>query len=136
MILKVIEMRKVFYMMVLLVFTGWGCELYDERVLPVVGIYEGQVVGVSAPFRFNISVKAGDRLLVDAPLDGEIWDVITLEIDHKDEPRMLVTIHNQTLEQGVTVRGSGFYLNGTLQLNYTINGFGERRNYKLVGRQW
>jgi hypothetical protein len=134
--LKVIEMRKVFYMAVLLVFTGWGCELYDERVLPVVGIYEGQVAGVSAPFRFNISAKAGDKLLVDAPLDGEIWNVTTIEIDNKDEPRMRVIIHNQTLEEGVTVRGSGFYLNGTLQLNYTINGFGERRNYKLVGRQW
>lgn len=129
-------MRKIFYMMILLVSTNWGCELYDERVLPIVGIYEGQVVGVSAPFRFNVSAKAGDRLLVDAPLDGEIWDVITLDIDNLNDPRMRVTIPNQPLEEGVSIRGNGFYLNGTLQLNYTITVFGERRNYKLVGQQW
>ena len=113
-----------------------SCELYDERVLPIVGIYQGQVVGVSPPFKFNISAKSGDRLLLDAPLDGDIWDVITLDIDNKDNPRMRVTIPTQTLEEGVSVKGSGFYLDGTIQLNYTINVHGERRSFKLVGQQW
>jgi hypothetical protein len=121
---------------VLAVFGTVSCELYDERVLPIVGIYEGQVVGVSAPFRFNVSAKSGDRLLLDAPLDGEIWDVITIDIDNKDSQRMNINIRNQPLEEGVSVKGNGFFMHGTIQLNYTINVQGERRSYKLVGQQW
>ena len=129
-------MKRIFYMMILCAFTAAGCEWYDERVLPIVGIYEGQVVGLTAPFSFNVSAKGGDRLLLDAPLDGEIWDVITLDIDNQGDPVMRVSIPHQPLEEGVTIRGNGFYQNGTLQLNYSITVFGQKRNFKLVGRQW
>ncbi|HMP31801.1 MAG TPA: hypothetical protein PKD85_19520 [Saprospiraceae bacterium] len=129
-------MKKSLLFVFCLSIFAMSCELYDERVLPIVGIYQGQVVGVSPPFKFNISAKSGDRLLLDAPLDGDIWDVITLDIDNKDNPRMRVTIPTQTLEEGVSVKGSGFYLDGTIQLNYTINVYGERRSFKLVGQQW
>lgn len=130
-------MKKGFILLIVFALIGTvSCELYDERVLPIVGIYEGQVVGVSAPFRFNVSAKSGHRLLLDAPLDGEVWDVITIDIDNKDNHRMNINIKNQSLEEGVTVKGNGFYLNGTLQLNYTLNVQGDKRNYKLVGQQW
>ena len=128
-------MRNVMFLL-LLIFTAISCERYDERVLPIVGIYQGQVVGVTSPFKFSVSAKYGDNLLIDAPLDGIVWDVVTLDINDKNEERMTVRIPFQTLEDGVSIKGNGFYLNGTLQLNYSISVDGQRRNFKLVGEQW
>ncbi len=123
-------------LLLLVVFTVLSCERYDERVLPIVGIYQGQVVGVTRPFKFSISAKYGDNLLIDAPMDGDIWDVVTLDINNKNDERMSVRIPFQYLEDGVTIKGEGFYTNGTLQLDYSISVDGQRRNFKLVGEQW
>jgi hypothetical protein len=118
-------------------FTITSCEeYYDERVLPITGIYEGSVVGFRGVFKFEVVAKGGDDLILEAPLDGQIWDIITIDIDDKDSRKMDVDIPLQTLEPGVTIKGDGFFLDGRLQLNYTINASGDRHNFRLVGQQW
>ena len=118
------------------VLTVIGCERYDERVLPIVGLYQGQVVGVTRPFKFSISAKYGDNLEIDAPMDGDVWDVVTLDIDNKDDEVMRVRIPFQTLEDGVSIKGDGFFQNGTIQLNYSITVDGRKANFRLIGEQW
>jgi hypothetical protein len=117
--------------------TSSGCEqYYDNRVLPITGVYEGSIIGFPRVFRFDVAANGGDDLVLEAPLDGQIWDVIVIDVDNKDNRRMDLDINFQTLEPGVTINGDGFFIEGRLQLNYTINAFGNRRNFRLIADQW
>lgn len=127
-------MHKVTYLIALsmLIFMV-SCEKYQEQILPVVGVYEANVVGIAGPFSLSISVDYGDNVSIDAPWDGELWDIIDAEIRNEDEFLKKIKIHNQSLDEGIRIWGEGFFFDYTIQLDYTIQIDNERYHYTIVG---
>lgn len=109
-----------------------SCSTIDEDVIPYVGIYRGHIVGVSGPFDVIVSTDRGDNILIEAPFDGDIWDVITADIDHPNDPIVDVQIDRQSLDSQTQIQGEGFFSGPVLELRYSINFRGDVRHFKLV----
>ncbi len=110
-----------------------SCEKYQEPILPVVGVYEANVVGVGGPFSISISVDFGDNILIDAPWDGEYWNVVEAEVRDEFEFEKRIRIFDQVLADGTRIYGEGIFFDYTIQLDYTVRYGGERYDYTIVG---
>ena len=127
-------MRTIFTFL-LLSFLLVSCQEVDDDILPVIGVYEAHVVGIAGPFSINISSAGGDDILIDAPFDGENWEVVRADIDETDRLRWDIDIRRQSLAPGVEIWGDGFYYNGVIQLDYTIQFFGENFDFRMLAEQ-
>ena len=110
-----------------------SCEKYEDEILPMVGVYEANVVGVGGPYSVSISIDFGDRLTIDAPWDGEIWDAIDAEVRNQYDYKKEIIIYEQELEPGVFIWGEGVFYDYTIQLDYTIEVDNIKYGYTLVG---
>ncbi|GLR16873.1 hypothetical protein [Portibacter lacus] len=110
-----------------------SCEKYDEDILPIVGVYEANVVGVDGPFSVSISVDYGNNIWIDAPWDGDTWSVIKARVRDEYEYEKKIRIGNQEIDDGVRIDGEGFFFDYTIQLDYTIEIGNERRDFTLIG---
>lgn len=128
-------MKTLFYLLTLCTATIFltSCERYDDEVLPVIGVYEANVVGVSGPFSVSISVDHGDNIRIDAPWDGENWAVLDADVDNEFEFEKRIKIFDQEIGDGVRIWGDGIFFDYTIQLDYTIRIDGVKYNYTLVG---
>jgi hypothetical protein len=113
-----------------------SCERYQEQVLPVVGVYEANIVGVNGPFSISVSADFGNNVLIDAPFDGENWSVIEARVRDDWEIEKEIIIRDQRIDDGVRIRGRGIFFDYSLQLDYTITVDGVRENYTLVGTKF
>jgi hypothetical protein len=134
-------MRKIYnlsllFMAMMTMFSFTSCnDEVDEAILPMVGIYEAHVVGISGPFSINVSGLRGDDILIDAPFDGDVWSVVEADIDDVDRDKWDINISRQVLAPGIEIWGEGFYYFGTIQLNYSMSFYGDVFDYKLVGEK-
>lgn len=129
-------MKKII-LLFLLSFTLLSCSDYAEEVYPVIGFYDARVVGVTGTFEMNISADWGRRILIDAPFDGEYWDIVEARVDEPDGSYAQdIDIPRQTLAEGVEIWGDGVYYNGTVQLDYKMWLYGEKVAFKIIGSQY
>jgi len=115
-------MKNHFYLFLSLIcLTSIACEDYNERLVPLIGVYDGQVVGVSNLFSFSVSLDAGDDVLIDAPFDGLNYTVLDVRVNRQEEEIMELEFCDQALDSNAFICGSGIYSFGTLQLDYEID---------------
>lgn len=110
-----------------------SCEKYYDEVLPIVGVYEANVVGVSGPFSVSVAVDYGNNIIIDAPWDGEIWEVVDGAVRNDDIYKKRIRIFDQKLENGGRISGEGIFYDYTLQLDYTLRIDGIEYDYTIVG---
>jgi len=109
-----------------------ACETYDQDIVPLVGTYEAQVVGVSAPFTMAISYDTNDDIFMDALFNGIDWATVSADIDDKEEAFKRIRIRDQSLWDNTFIEGEGFYTDGSVQLDYTITYGSDEVEYTLV----
>lgn len=110
-----------------------SCYEVDDNILPVVGIYRAHVVGVAGPFDLIISTDRGDDVIIEAPFDGDGYFTVKADLDDQTERIIDFDITDQQIDSDISIKGDGFYADGTIELRYTIY-YGNRSvNYKLVG---
>jgi len=119
-----------------LLFSFTACDNFDEEVLPLVGTYEAHVQGISGPFSMNISADRRDDVFIEAPFDGFEWVLIEADIDDQEDALKDIDIDRQEIGNGITIRGDGFYLDGSFQLEYTIDFNGEEQDFIMVGSKF
>ncbi len=126
-------MKKLLFLAVVLILIS-SCEKYEDCVLPIVGVYEAHVVGVSGPFDMVISEYRGDRIKIDAPWLENTWSVLDADTDGcYDDFKMNITIPVQTFDEYRDIGGKGFYSDYTIQIDYTIYDGDDRYEYTIVG---
>ena len=110
-----------------------SCEKYDPDVLPVVGVYEANIVGVGGPFSISISSDYGTRILIDAPWDAENWSVIEARVSDEYGYEKDLRVKNQEIADGVRIYGDGIFFDFSIQLDYALEIDGETIDFTLVG---
>ena len=126
-------MKKILFIAAVLISIS-SCEKYEDCVLPIVGVYEAHVVGVSGPFDLVISEYRGDRIKIDAPWLENTWSVLDADTDGcYDDFKMNITIPVQIFDEYRDIGGKGFYSDYTIQIDYTIYDGDDRYEYTIVG---
>ncbi|MFZ1705481.1 MAG: hypothetical protein WAT79_14125 [Saprospiraceae bacterium] len=117
---------------ILAMMTSFSSCTIDERVIPLIGVYRAHVLGITGPFDLIISSHRGDNLLIEAPFDGDNWEIIEIDVDNKNYDVVDIDIFKQELNTYLTIHGDGFYSNGTLELKYCIRQGGNCTDYTIV----
>jgi len=126
-------------LLVLLALGAYSCENYEECTIPIVGVYESHIVGVSGPFDMTVSIKNNDNIQIDAPWLKDIWVVLDADTDGcldnsaESDYKLDITIHHQDFDDGRYIEGKGFYTDYSIQLDYSIIDGGDKYNYTIVG---
>lgn len=114
----------------------FACEPYDEDILPIVGSYEANIIGLTGSFDMAISTTGGDNIRIDAPFDGFEYFVIDADIDDEEEWRKRIDIDRQEIAPDVYIEGRGVFFDYSIQLDYTIEDFSGEYDFTLVGSQF
>jgi len=123
---------KRIYTFSLLSLLFFSCQDYDQDVVPLVGTYEAQVISVSESFVMAISYDANDDVFIDALFDGINWAVVSGDIDDQEDDFKRIRIREQAIGLNATIEGEGFYLDNSIQLDYTIYFPNAEVEYSLV----
>ena len=126
-------MGKFTFIFILGAMLQFSCSSMDEEILPAVGIYRAHVVGIAGPFDVIISTDRNDDVVIEAPFDGDEYYTIYADLDINEGGKMDVEINDQQIAVEKHLRGNGFILNGTIQINYTLECDGINTKYKIVG---
>ena len=108
----------------------------DDQVLPIIGVYDGHITGLSGPFSMSISASGGDNIFIDAPLDGFDYFVIEADTDDEGDSFLDIDINRQWIDDISEIWGDGFYFDGTLQLDYSIRTGNTRYDYQLIASKY
>lgn len=130
-------MKKLFY--TLAIFSSiflFSCEEYDQDILPIVGSYEANIIGITGPFNMAISTTGGDNIRIDAPFDGFDYYLVDADIDDEEELRKEIDIDYQEIAPNVFIEGRGVYFDNSIQLDYTIEDPTGVYDLTLVGSQF
>lgn len=125
--------RITIYFLLISGFLLTSCEKYQEEILPIVGVYEANVIGLAGPFSISIAVDYGDNIQIDAPWDGENWIVVDAEVRNEFDFQKRIKIFDQNLEDGTRIWGEGVFQDYSLQLDYTIRIDRVEYDYTIVG---
>ncbi len=129
------------YLLIIAVI-GFGvssCEKYEECTIPIVGVYETHLVGVTGPFDLVISLTNNDNIQIEAPWLEDIWMVLDADTNGCVDPNddlsdiLHITIPTQDFEGDREISGTGFYADYSLQIDYTIIDGNDKYHYKMVG---
>jgi len=116
-----------------------SCEKYDDCTVPVVGVYETHLVGLSGPFDLVVSLDDGDNIQIDAPWLNDIWQNIDADTNGclantpDADTKLDITIHRQSFDGNKHISGDGFYSDYSIQLDYTITDGSNKYHYRMVG---
>lgn len=127
---------KNFYVLLIAMPLLFSCEKFDEDVIEISGLYHANVLGISGPHIISVAYDRGDEILIEAPFDGYEWTYIYADVDKQKDFIKEIDIYEQEIGPGVYIWGDGFYQDGTLQIDYTIE-FSpfEIYDYRIVGVQ-
>jgi hypothetical protein len=114
----------------------FSCDTLDQDVIPIVGVYESHVQGLAGPFSMSVSADRGDNILIEAPFDGFEWIVIEADVDNQQEDFKEIKIFDQEVGNGVFIEGEGFFFDGTMQLDYSIDFGNDRLDFRLIGSKF
>ena len=126
-------MKRAILFLFLIPFIPSCTEKYLEEVLTVAGNYDANIVGVSGPHLISVSIDHGTKIFIDAPFDGEFWDIIEAKVKNELDEIKDIKIPDQEIYQDVYIEGSGIYFDYTIQLDYTLEVDGTKYNYSIVG---
>ena len=130
-------MRHFFYTIsILSTLLFVACEPYDEDILPLVGSYEGSIIGLTGSFDMAVSTSGGDNIRIDAPFDGFDYYVIDADIDNEEQFRKEIDIDFQEIAPNVYIEGRGVYFDNSIQLDYTIEDSFGAFDFTLVASQF
>lgn len=131
-------MKNIF--IILIMVLGFAaCEKYEDCTLPIAGIYETHISGVSGPFDMIVSIDNGDNINIDAPWLNDTWFIVEADtdgcIDYSDyESDVLdIYIHDQKFDGDRRISGEGFYTDYSIQIDYTITDGNDKFHYTMVG---
>jgi hypothetical protein len=116
-----------------------SCEKYSDCILPVAGLYDAQIVGLTGPFTMGVSIDYNDNIDIDAQWLKNLWYVAHADTNgcadyyNENYETMKIHIHSQNMEDGKSISGEGFYYDYTLQIDYTITEGNNKYNYTLIG---
>ncbi|MBK9256022.1 MAG: hypothetical protein IPM42_11075 [Saprospiraceae bacterium] len=110
-----------------------SCTEPDEEILPLVGIYRTHILGVTGPFDLIITTDRGSNIFIEAPFDGFEWYIIKAKVQNADESIKDIQIKSQNPDCCMEISGKGFYLDRSIELNYTVIQDGRKRNLKIIG---
>jgi hypothetical protein len=130
--IQLTAMKNIFTITMLLLFTTMSCSEIDEEILPIVGTYYGKVQGLNRPFTMSVYGISEDDIQIEAPFDGDVWTAIRVDIDNPYEYKWDLDINRQTLSPGIEIWGDGYFVDGTIQLDYTISFDGDKYRYRLI----
>jgi hypothetical protein len=114
----------------MLLFTACNNDI-DEEVLPIIGVYEGHIVGVAGPFSMSISADGNDDIIIDAPFDGTDYLVVEADTDDRDW-EVDIDIRRQWIDDFTEIWGDGLYFDGTIQIDYEVRMGNQLYAYRLV----
>lgn len=110
-----------------------SCTKPSEEILPLVGVYRAHILGVAGPFDLIISTDRSNNIFIEAPFDGAEWYIVKAKVSNTEREIKDIKISSQDLDCCTSVSGSGFHLDRTIELNFTLRKDGVKSNFKLVG---
>lgn len=113
-----------------------ACAKYDEEVLPVVGVYEAHVLGLTGPVSISVSIDHGEEIFIEAPFDGFEWIVVEANVNDKEAFDKEIKIRRQWVGGDVEIWGNGIYYDHTIQLDYTMRFGNAEYDYTLIGTKF
>lgn len=113
-----------------------SCDRYDDEILPVIGVYEAHIVGITGPESISISIDHGDHIFIEAPFDGFEWIVVEADIENKHEYEKDIDIDRQNVGPNTEIWGNGIFFEGTIQLDYTMRFGDEEYDFTLIGTKY
>lgn len=120
-----------------ILFFASSCEIEpDQEVLPVLGVYDGHIIGLAGPFSMSIAASGGDDITIDALFDGIDYFVIEADTDCDNEDYIDIDINSQFIDDVSEIYGDGFYFDGTIQLDYSIRVRDMVYNYQLIASKY
>ena len=122
-----------FLILLISILSLGSCNDVDEDVLPVIGIYRAHVFGVAGPFDLITSTDSNDVFKIEALFDGLEYYIVCAEISDINEHSINIEIDKQNISSDITISGKGFYVDGTLELTYSLKEDGTWRDFKIVG---
>lgn len=117
----------------ILLFTFLSCTDVDDRVVPVLGVYRGHIVGLTGPFDIVVAANGADNISIDAPFDGDNYMVVNADMDQLDEWVIDIDVNRQSIGDLLEISGDGFADGETIQIDYTLIDEGERVSLKMIG---
>ena len=115
-----------------------SCEKYSDCTLPLAGLYEAQIAGVSGPFTMGVSIDHGKRINIDAQWLLDTWylaDANTegcADYNSVDYGKVTINISEQKMDDGKRISGKGYYYEFVMQIDYTITEGSNKYNYTLI----
>jgi len=122
-----------FLLLLISILSLGSCNDVDDDVLPVIGIYRAHVFGVAGPFDLITSTDSNDEFKIEALFDGLEYYIACAEISDINEHSINIEIDKQDISSYITISGKGFYVDGTLELTYSLKEDGTWRDFKIVG---
>lgn len=110
-----------------------ACQEYDPFVFEMVGNYDSVIVGDPNGFTLTVSSDYDDNILIEAPFDGSVWDIVEADVDCEACELKEIDIDRQDLSRDISIEGRGAYSFGTIQLDYTIWIGRDAFDYTIVG---
>lgn len=115
-----------------------SCEKYSDCTLPLAGLYEAQIVGVSGPFTMGVSIDYGRRINIDAQWLLDNWYMVDAnttgcaDYNSLDYGKVTINISEQKMDDGKRISGKGFYYDFVMQIDYTITDGSDKYHYTLI----
>ncbi len=108
----------------------------DEKAIEVAGIYDANVVNGYYNFDLSISMDGYDNVLIEALFDDYNFGIIRADLDDTNSGLIDFDIRSQDIYSGARIRGDGEYIDGFLQLDYTIDWGNETIKYRIVAERF
>ncbi len=130
--------RSIIFSILIISSTFFSCEKYSDCVLPVAGLYEAQIVGITGPFTMGVSIDYNDNINIDAQWLKDQWYVADADTDgcadyyNDNYETMKIHIRSQNMGNGKTISGEGYYYDFSLQIDYTITEGNNKYHYTLI----
>jgi hypothetical protein len=113
-----------------------SCTTIDEKAIEVAGFYDAHVVNGYYNFDLNISFDGHDDVLIEGLFDDYDFEIIRADLYDHGNGLIDFDIRSQPVYGGATIRGDGEYIDGYLQLDYTIDWGWDRVHYRIVATQF
>ncbi len=129
-------MKKSIIYLLLITSLASSCEDYNEDIFEIVGTYDANIIGVPGAFDMVVASDFGDNILIKAPFDGAVIDVISADIDCEVCEFKEIDIDRQEVDRNVIIWGRGLYSYGTIQIDYEMEIDGVWFEFTMIGTRF
>lgn len=101
-------------------------------LVPVVGVYDGFVIGQSDVFAMNVSVGGSEDIIIDAPINGFDFTTFEANLSNNNQEIIRIDFCSDALDRNIFICGDGYYFDNSLQLDYEVDSGGFVEVFSLV----